>query len=161
MPVIVQWPGNRLKARVESLKAAAAPTGKSITGARIEIRNAVERDNEDKLFRQVDRYGKPLAKLAKSTLKRRKPGQRPDALIPHGYASRVIQNLSTEWEGDELVVRWTGIHWILYHLTGAKKPGTKWVLPRRDISGITPKGWAEIRKIWKYWIGQITKESKS
>ena len=33
-----------------------------------------------------------------------------------------------------------------YHMTGARKPGTNWVLPRRDTGGITPKGWAAIKE---------------
>ena len=37
---------------------------------------------------------------------------------------------------------------VQYHMTGARKPGTSWVLPRRDTGGITPKGWAAIKARW-------------
>jgi hypothetical protein len=117
----------------------------------------IQADHVDKMTRGVDRYGKPRAPLAASTLANKRRGPGP-SLIPRGSRSRFITNFVLAWEeiggtGVSVlvgkfvnIVNKKGQSFAQYHLTGATRRGTKWVLPKRDVSGITPKGWAAVER---------------
>ncbi len=121
-----------------------------------DLRTLAVDDHTDMLLRGVDRYGRPRAPLAKSTLANRKRGPGP-SLVPRGLLSRFVTKFEAVWETDPgqglafLVCRYRdfvskkGFPIPVAHMTGARKPGTNWVLPKRDTGGITPKGWAAIR----------------
>ena len=167
MPLIVQFPTSpALLRRLEQLALAAKGGGPAIGWVKNDFRIIIEADHQDKMERGVDRYGIARAPLAASTLANPKRGPNPNSLIPHGLASRFIQNFVTEWDGDYLVQRLVGIvdkrgrSFAQYHLTGATKPGTRWVLPKRDVGGITPKGWAQIVKRHSEYAAQVLKGSK-
>jgi hypothetical protein len=155
----VQWPGSgALIRKVEAASKAAEAGSRTASWAKNDFRMLLERDNEDKFFRGVDRYGKPFAPLAASTLAKTRNGRprpNPNPLIPHGFASRVIQCFEVAEQGRALVARWVGIPWIVYHITGADKPGTLWHLPRRDPSGVTPKGWYQIRERFRQYVRDV------
>jgi hypothetical protein len=152
----VQWASSdALIRRLRDMAAYARPGSRAVARARADILDIVKTDHTDKMLRGVDRYGQPRAPLAASTIKKGRRGNGP-SLIPRGRQSRFIRNFKAEWEqhgGDYvLFARFTGmvgkngVPWSVYHLTGASKPGTNWVLPRRDVSGITPRGWSQIKE---------------
>jgi hypothetical protein len=150
----VQWPtADALTRRIREMAEQAKPKSRAVSRALSDILDIIREDHTSKMLRGVDRYGQPRAPLAKRTLTNRR-GTGP-SLIPRGRRSRFIRNLqlSYEVEGDDIVlvgrltgmVGKNGVPWSVYHLTGASKPGTNWVLPRRDVSGITPRGWSQIK----------------
>jgi hypothetical protein len=154
--IYVQWPtSSALVARIDQIRAAARPGGRANTRALGDIRQIVEDDHKDKMLRDVDRYGKTRAELAESTLRNPHRGGGP-SLIPQGERSRFITNFEAVWQPasnglNYLAMRFVDIvnkrgqPFAHYHLTGASKPGTNWVLPKRDVGGITPAGWAKIK----------------
>lgn len=156
MPMNVQWPASSpLVRRLADIQFNARPGSRAVNKCKGDFFKIVRDDHLDKMLRGVDRYGRPRADLAASTLKSKRRGPGP-SLIPRGARSRFITNFQLFWETanglDVLVgkfidiVNKKGQSFAQYHLTGAKKKGTKWVLPRRDVSGITPKGWAAIER---------------
>jgi len=172
MSARVQWPASdALAKRLKEINEAAKLSGKGANRVKGDIRRIVIEDNTDKLLGRgllegVDRYGKPLARMADSTYRKKGRGFGP-VLAPKGMASRFITNFRAEWQDsgrgfNTLVCFWLGMvnkqgqSFAQYHLTGAKKPGTKWVVPKRDIGGVTPKGMAAIRaRIKKYMSDAI------
>jgi hypothetical protein len=157
---------------MREVQEAARLNGRKATRVKGDIRKIVEQDNVEKLLGRgllegVDRYGKPLAPMAKSTYQNPKRGLGP-VLVPRGLNSRFITNFKTLWQdaGDGLtvlvmryvnIVNKKGQSFAQFHLTGAKKPGTKWVLPKRDVGGITPQGWARIQARFKQFAGDVLK----
>lgn len=136
------------------------------------VRRAVIEDHKYKLMRSVDGRGRPLVDLASKTLAnpRRRPG---GPLCSGGLNARFITHFVAKWQNgtvysaagsqqtlvcyfEQLLSRATRNHgprpFAQYHLTGASKPGTAWILPKRDVSGITPLGWIEIQKaVGQFW----------
>ena len=147
-------------------------SGKGSARVKGDLRRIILDDNTEKLLGRgnlegVDRYGKPLAPMAKSTYQNPKRGFGP-VLAPRGLASRFITNFKAEWKDSgqgftTLVARWVDIvnkkgqSFAQYHLTGAKKAGTNWVLPKRDIGGISPAGFAKINARFKKFASDVLK----
>jgi hypothetical protein len=174
MPVTVQWPASgALVKKLRAIKAMSDMSGKGANRVKGDIRKIALDDNVEKLLGRgllegVDRYGKPLAPLAKSTYQNPKRGFGP-ALAPRGLASRFITNLKAEWVDAGgfamLVLKYVGIvnkkgqSFAQYHLTGcpkgSKKSQPNWSLPKRDVGGITPAGWARIRTRFKQFASDI------
>lgn len=170
MPSYVEWRSSRaLLQRIAQIEENCRPNGRATSRVKGDIRKIVLDDNVDKLLGRgllegVDRYGKPLAPMAKSTYQNPKRGFGP-VLCPHGLQSRFIKNFEAVWnwsaQGSELICRYKdmlskdGKPFAQYHLMGAKKPGTKWVLPKRDVGGITPKGWAKINARFKQFCDDV------
>lgn len=166
---IGQQESGALRRRLKEIRDAAHPQSRRVGQLRTEVKRAVEKDNVEKLLGYgssalagVDRYGKDLTTPADSTVKgwRLRLGR---VLAPEGLASRAITRFKVKWIFDgsqwRMVAGWVGIPWMIYHLKGARK-GSKgidrlgrdmsnWHLPRRDIGGISPKGWVEVRAAFK------------
>ncbi len=154
--------------RLREIQDTMDPKSRRMGQLRTEIKQAVTQDNEDKLYRLsggemagVDRYGKPLAAPAKSTVKGYiRKGLIRQVLAPHGLASRTIVNFRVAWvqEGNtwRMLAGWAGIPWMIFHLTGcpygSKPSQPNWHLPQRDIGGTSPAGWVNIRKAFdRFW----------
>jgi hypothetical protein len=146
----VQWRSSpALIKRLEAIQEAARPGSSALNRVRADIRRIVVDDHTEKMIRGVDRYGIQRVALAPSTLKNKRRGPGP-SLIPRGMQSRFITNFQAVWEPSGgymlLTMRFTDIlskrgkQFAHYHLLGAPRAH----LPRRDVGGITPKGWAKI-----------------
>jgi hypothetical protein len=117
-----------------------------------EIELEMRRDNERGLLAGQDKDGKPLARLADSTLKKRKPGESPLPLIPRRRSSRVIANYRTTsfqrpdgaWVAigawQNLLSR-KGVPYLPFHLEGRGR------LPIRNIAGVRPEGRKNVKAI--------------
>lgn len=161
MPIKLLTPeSGALRRRLREISAAVDPRSRKVDRLRTEIKKRIVADNEDKLYRNssemagVDRFGKPLAKPAKSTVKNyERHGLVRQVLAPHGLASRAITKFFVSWEfaggAWRAVVGWKDIPWLIYHLQGCAKGSNpkrpNWSLPKRDIGGISPKGWVSLR----------------
>ncbi len=159
MRVTVYWPASSaLERRLAEIQAAAGPNSRASTRVKGDVRRLVIEDNTEKilgrgLLEGVDRYGKPLARMADSTYRNPKRGFGP-VLAPRGLASRFITNFRADWRGGQLVMGWRNVvdkkgrPFVQYHLEGAAKGSNprrpNWSLPRRDVGGISPAGWAKI-----------------
>lgn len=170
MPSYVQWSSSdALVRRLKEIQDAARPGSRAVSAARKDIRQLIIDDNTDKFLRGVDRYGKPMVRLAASTLKRRDGSGPP--LIPHGTSSRFITHFEANWVQSggysQLQARYRDINdskgrpFAQYHMTGCpigsnpKRPN--WSLPRRDPGGITPKGWYRVIQRHKQLAEDIRK----
>lgn len=177
MPVYVEWStSGALVRKMEALKQAAQLKGVTANRAKGDIRQIALDDNVEKLLGRgllegVDRYGKPLAPLAPATYKKKSRGFGP-ALVPRGLQSRFITHLKAVWMDigigfTVLVLRYEDIvdkkgrSFAHYHLSGApmgsKKSQPNWSLPKRDVGGITPQGWAKINVRFKQFAGDVLK----
>jgi hypothetical protein len=129
-----------------------------------------KKDNENMLYRPAsamageDRFGRPLAKPAKSTVKHYEhEGLIRQVLAPHGLNSRAITRFFTSWSLSGRVWRmadgWRNIRWMVYHLQGCRKGSNakrpNWSLPKRDIGGWSLKGLAEFRREFARFAGQV------
>lgn len=155
MKIVVQYPTSpALLRRLGALRDAAKPNSRALQRVREDFRLIVAEDHYGMMIRGVDRYGKPRAPLAPATLAKKNRGPGP-SLIPRHAESRFITHVRILWVGTgadrTLVKRFIGIvndkgqSFAQYHLTGARKPGTRWVLPRRDVGGITPAGFRQLK----------------
>lgn len=161
MPVTVQWPSSpALVRRLRDMQAAAQPNSRAANRVKGDIRKIVIEDNTEKLLGRgnlegVDRYGKPLARMADSTFRNPNRGFGP-VLAPRGLASRFITNFRATWQGGILIMGWidilskSGKSFAQFHLTGAPKGSNSrrpnWSLPKRDVAGVSPAGWAKIKE---------------
>lgn len=159
MPIYVQWAGSKaLEARLKAVQDAARPGSRAVSSYRGDLARIVREDHEDKMLRGVDRYGRPRAELAPSTLADGRRGPGP-SLIPRGRASRFITHFETAWQTSAggvmlLVGRFRDIlskrgrpfaqHHLEGCLPGSNPARPNWSLPRRDVGGITPKGWRRV-----------------
>lgn len=170
MPIYVQGRASEaLAARCRAIADAFGPRSKIRQGMQTDLATIVKDDHSDMLMRGVDRYGKPRAKLAESTLKNPKRGPGP-SLVPRGPASRFATNCEVVWMTfsgvPQLVKRFRDIldkkgrPFAQYHLEGATKPGTKWVLPRRDVGGLSPRGWGRLRERWQKFAADVAHYGK-
>lgn len=152
-----------LRRRLKEIEADIDPRSRKMDRLRTDTKKCIVEDNIDKVYRLstamagVDRFGKPLAKPAESTVKGwERKGLIRQILAPHGLSSRVIVNFFVVWEfiGTQwrAVIGWKGIPWLIYHLQGCDKGSNSrrpnWWLPKRDIGGISPKGMAAIRGVF-------------
>lgn len=157
----------RLQDHIAAIQEAARPGSKAQTNFRGRLDKVIREDHRDKILRGVDGRGRPMAPLAASTLAnpRRGPG---GPLGTHGARARFITHFFTRWVVDGgqhvLVAYFSQLlskptkkspakPFAQYHLTGATKPGTRWVLPKRNVAGITPSGWVKVRQvIAQFWV---------
>lgn len=173
MYVSVYWPASKsLGSKIHGINFISKHFGKGANHVKGDIRKIIIMDHQDKVLRRhVDRGGNSLAPLAASTLKDKRRGPGP-ALAPKGALSRFVKNLRVEWSGEgvnsTLIVRFVNIvdkkgrSFAQYHLAGVAKGSKKnqpnWSLPKRDVSGITPKGWSAIQVRFNEFIVVIGKE---
>jgi hypothetical protein len=172
MPLYIEWPpSSALLKRLDAINAAAGTNSRSANRVKGDIRKIVLEDNVEKLLGRgllegVDKRGQPLAPMAPSTFQNPKRGFGP-VLVPRGLQSRFITCLEAIWQGGVLVMRYAGMvnkkgqPFAQYHLTGASK-GSKakqpnWSLPKRDVGGITPAGWAKIAARHRKWASDLLK----
>ena len=158
MPIYVERPSSpALLRRTDEIAEALKPRSRAMTRFREDLRLVVVEDHYHMLLEGKDRYGKARAPLAARTLADPKRGPGP-SLIPNYYRSRFIANFEASWmvrEGEQtLVARYRDIlskqgkPFAQYHMTGAHKAGTNWYLPRRDTGGVTPRGWAQVKRLF-------------
>jgi hypothetical protein len=153
-----------LHRRLGEIRAAADPRSYPVKRLRAEITAAVVEDNTEKilgrgLLEGVDRYGRPLAPMADSTFRNRRRGFGP-VLAPRGLLSRVITTFKVRWAfvGGQwrMSAGWVdflskgGYPIMLAHLDGCPKGSNarrpSWSLPKRDVGGISPKGWVKVQQ---------------
>jgi hypothetical protein len=150
MAIYVERPNSgALQRRVEQISAATRPGSKVQARFRKDLHGIVATDHTEMLLRDVDRYGQDRAPLAASTLADRKRGPGP-SLIPRLERSRFLTNWEAIWKTvggiPQLVGRYfdilskQGKPFVQYHMTGGPR------LPRRDTGGITPRGWAAVKR---------------
>lgn len=136
---------------VDALMAASSADSEINRRFRDRLLKIVEADNARKLNQSIDRFGKPLAKLADYTRENRpRPGDRP--LDPPNSSFRV-----------KFKARWntSGQRWILvasydfphahFHVTGTRK------MPARDTTGLSPEGKEEVQAALKDYAAEIRK----
>lgn len=147
-----------ISATMAGIAASSRLSGRGSNVIKGRIRQIIMDDNVDKLVnRSVDRYGKPFARLSPVTLKDPRRGPGP-ALVPNFMHSRFIQNFRAEWIKSSILgyatleMRWINMPWAIYHITGSRDGKHP---PRRDPSGITPKGWSQIRHAVTEWGKQL------
>lgn len=126
--------------RVRQIQLAAAPDSPAAQKLAVDMKRIVETGYRRMILASQDRFGRPLAPLAPSTLRNKKRGPDPRPLIPHGMASRFIQNV--EWAFRDGVSRLVGVfnfttkdgrNFAQYHILGGPN------LPQRDIGGLDPR----------------------
>lgn len=158
--IIVEYPtSGALLRRCQELRAVTRPGSRALGRAKEDYRLIIAEDHYHMMLRGVDRYGKARAPLAERTLRDKRRGPGP-SLIPSWWRSRFIFNVQVRWvkeEGDEwLVKRFVGIvnkrgqSFAQYHFTGAKRGN--WVLPRRDVGGVTPAGYAQLKMRFQKFV---------
>lgn len=153
------WQSGAVGRFLERLDQSARPGSRVLTRFRGDMVKIVRDDFKDMLMRNVDRYGKPRAAPARSTMEKKRRGGGA-SLIPQGVSRSKI---FTHWDCSVSVVAgrtvlkagWSGLPWIRAHLDGASKPGTKWRLPRRDVGGMTPKGWRKLHDRFRQVPGEL------
>lgn len=110
-----------------------------LSGLRQPITQTIQEEHRRARLAGLDRFGKPLAPLAPSTLKTRDGNGPP--LAPHEAGSRVVNNFVVNVEptsnGVRIEAGYVGMPWIRYHAQGAGR------LPVRDVIGLQPE--AELR----------------
>lgn len=152
MPINVERAASpALLRRCAQIEESLKPQSRGMRLFREDLRRTVVEDHYHMLIEGKDRYGQPRAPLAASTLKDKKRGPGP-SLIPNWYRSRFLANFEAEWEVREGVMRLVcryrdvlskqGQPFAQYHMTGTRR------MPRRDTGGITPKGWAQVKKLF-------------
>jgi hypothetical protein len=176
MPTYVEYPSSgALLKRCRALQEAVGPRSVLLARCREDWRLTIAEDHYEMMLRGVDRYGRPRAQLADSTTKGGRSGPGP-SLIPRYYLSRFIANLEVLWvRGDDrvhiLVKRFRDIlskptknhparPFAQYHLTGASRRtslGNLWVLPRRDVGGVTPAGFRRLQERWALFVQELAR----
>jgi hypothetical protein len=158
---LVNRESGALRKRLREISSAIDPRSPRMDRFRYRISKIRKEDNENMLYRArsemagEDRFGKPLAKPAKSTVAHyNRKGLIRQVLAPHGLNSRAITRFFTSWSLNGRVWRmvdgWRNIPWMIYHLQGCEKGSNekrpKWSLPQRDIGGWSLKGLAVARR---------------
>jgi hypothetical protein len=158
MAIVVERPmSSALLKRCGQIDASLKPGSRAMKEFREDFRLVVVEDHYEMLLRGVDRYGQARAPLAARTLADPRRGPGP-SLIPRYYQSRFLANFRATWDIRANVqalacayvdiLSKQGKPFVQYHMTGATKKGTNWVLPRRDTGGITPAGWAQVKSLF-------------
>lgn len=158
----VEWRnGGAVEGAVDALLSAVSAESELSRRLRERILAIVAEDNAYKLDHSLQGSPgptgvRPMAPLARSTLadKRRGPGG------PLGTAdSRFRKNFRARWDvraGRWILVAWyEDVPFAGYHLHGATKPGTRWVLPARDVSGLTPRGQEQVRQATAEFLAAV------
>lgn len=171
MPTYVEYPSSgALLKRCRALQEAVGPRSVLLARCREDFRLTIAEDHYEMMLRGVDRYGRPRAQLADSTTKDGRRGPGP-SLIPRYYLSKFIANLEVLWvRGDDrvhiLVKRFRDIlskqgkPFAQYHFTGASRrtsTGKLWVLPRRDVGGVTPAGFRRLQERWVMFVRELAR----
>jgi hypothetical protein len=161
-----------LRRRLKEVADAIDPRAPRMDRFRTELKKIRIADNTDMLthrgtsaYAGEDRFGRPIADPAESTLRQRKSKYGGPlfgfVLAPRGLGSRPITNFVVKWELSGRVWRmldgWKGIPWMIYHLqgcaVGSNRKRPKWSLPKRDIGGPSKKCLVEYRaafdRMWK------------
>lgn len=170
MPFYVEGTASRTFLEfVRNVQAAQAPNSTITRKMESDMALLVQRDHERMLVAGIDRTGGPRAPLAESTLANKRRGSGP-SLIPLWTASRFFTRAEVLWmvRGGvrTLVKRFADIvndrgqPFAQYHLEGATKPGTRWVLPKRDVGGVAPRGMEEIKKRYTAFAAEILNVSR-
>lgn len=169
MPVIVrvEWPTSpAMVRRIAAARLAVRPDSRAMRDLRADIMSINGNDHIDKMIRGVDRYGKPRAPLAASTVEKIRRGKRGTgpSLIPGVFTSRYLTKFSQRWtwrEGrSELSSRLdgflskAGFPIPLAHEAGVPRRN----LPRRAVMGITPRGWAEVNRRFDAFAAKVFDE---
>jgi hypothetical protein len=152
MAIFVERPDSpALLRRCAEIEARLRPGSKEIVKFREDLRLVVTEDHYHMLLENRDRYGQTRAPLAARTLADPKRGPGP-SLIPNYYRSRFLSHFEALWTTEGalmiLIARYRDIlskkgkPFVQYHMTGT------WKMPRRDTGGITPKGWAQVKKLF-------------
>ena len=128
-----------------------------------DVAQAVKRGLAANVMAGKDGMGRPMAKLAPSTLRSRKGSGPP--LAPHGQNSRVFTRFRAEWiqEGPDWVLKryWEGMDdeqgrpFMQYHMTGTPR------MPKRDVSQIPQGAMAEIRRLHWALLEKLTRPGGS
>ena len=166
MPIVVrvEWPTSpALVRRIAGARLAVQPDSRAMRDLRADLMSINGNDHIDKMLRGVDRYGKPRAPLAKSTLEKIRRGKRGPgpSLIPNVWTSRYLTTFAQKWvwrEGrSELSSRFDGFvskrgfPIPLAHEAGVPRRG----LPRRAVMGLTPRGWAEATRRFDVFAAKV------
>ena len=179
--IVLTDESSALLKRLRAIQGNLSPRSRPVKRLRDAIEAAVIKDNTEKVLGYgssalagVDRYGKDLTPPAASTVKgwRLRIGR---VLAPEGLLSRFITKFVVKWQWDgaqwRLVAGWVGAlsrdgkHFIIYHLMGARKGSkgvdrlgrdmSQWSLPKRDVGGVTRKGWAEIHRAFREFAASV------
>jgi hypothetical protein len=152
-----------LRRRLREVEDSIDPRSRKMDRLRSKLGRAAVKDNTEKLLGYgsglagVDRFGRGLAPLGDwaygAAFRRRGNGP---VLAPRGLQSRAITAFRATWvfQGGawRLIQGWRGIPWMLYHLEGrahgSKSSQPNWHLPKRDIGGMSPRGWVEWRGVF-------------
>jgi hypothetical protein len=160
-----------LARRLKEIKDAVDPRSSKMDRLRYGINKIAKEDNTEKVLGHglagVDRFGRPLAPLGKwahgAAFRRRGNGP---VLAPHGLESRIITHFKYAWNwvnGQyEFVAGWKDLPWMRYHIEGRAK-GSKasqpnWSLPRRDVGGISPRGWVQVRALFNRFAKNLLRK---
>jgi hypothetical protein len=112
------------------------------------IERILVQGKKTQLLGGVDAKGKPFAKLAKSTLKRRKGWGPP--LSPRRAESRLPSRYAVFFQDSPNGVRvsagWLGLPWLKYHKTGTER------MPKRDPGGFRAQDSVAAGKALRAWI---------
>lgn len=165
MATTVQWPQSSAFARkLFVARAVADGTAASWPRLRDDLKVIVQTDHVDKMLRGVDRYGKPRAPLAASTLRNKRRGPGP-SLVPNFLASRYITTARATWNtagGRSTLRLWfegfvspKGFPIPQAHEKGARSRN----LPARPVMGITPSGWAKINRRFNEFSQSVFEDS--
>jgi hypothetical protein len=164
MPIYVEGsPSRTFLEFVRNVQAAQAPDSAITRKMEADMESIVLRDHERMMVSGIDRTGGARAPLAASTLANKRRGPGP-SLIPLWTASRFFTNVEVLWinRGSRTLVKRfadivndQGQSFAQYHLEGATKPGTNWVLPKRDVGGLSPRGLEEVRTRFTAFSAEI------
>lgn len=139
---------DRLTRTLDAKMAELKGRGAKITADK--IAQAVEDGNRRDRLAGVDRFGRRLTSL-RSPRKGEYRGKTGPPLAPSGASSRVVTNFRADarrrggqWR---IIAGWVGIlsdrgvPFLGFHLVGAGRN------PIRDIAGISPRTWVDLRKV--------------
>lgn len=156
----VQFQSPALLKRLDAL--ASLPRSRAYYTLRQRIAGAVVRGNREGILAQQDGRGRRLPDL-KSARKGKYRGATGPPLAPFRERSRVITHFRATWRqqgtawalsmGWEGIVSAKGVPFLLYHLTGARPQ------PKRDIAGIRPRTWAELRGFYSSMLPDLLAEA--
>lgn len=160
------YTSDALARRCQEIQEAARPGSRALNAMRKDMARIVVDDHREMMLRGVDGRGRERAQLADSTQEDRRRGPGP-SLIPNRERSRFYRNVETLWQtvGGVMVlvkrlfniVDKKGRSIIEYHLNGATKRGSRWRLPKRDVRGITPRGWARLRERQRQFVQDLVR----
>lgn len=160
----VEWPSPpALLTRIAAARAAVDPDSRAMRALRADLMSINGNDHVDKMIQGIDRYGRTREPLAPSTMLKIMKGKRGTgpSLIPNRFGSRYLTTFAQRWvtrQGrSELSSRFDGFvspkgfPIPMAHEAGVPSRN----LPRRAVMGLTPKGWAEVRRRFSEFAGKV------